>query len=132
MQAFDIASSTLNVLTDFVLRLHLSGDAFLKYLIYKPCWSIELVEYIALTSGRPAREAYSAVAKLFESCNSVDEKCVSRVLTVFGLSVHDMLNIIKNKPVEISVKKMRGLDSKKIELPSRMLASLSRSAPQSF
>jgi len=106
MQAFDIASSTLDVLTDFASRLHLSGDAFLKYLIDKPCWSSELVEYIALTSGRPAREVYSAVAKLFESCNSVDEKCVSRVLTAYGLSVHDMLNIIKNKPVEISVKKM--------------------------
>jgi argininosuccinate lyase len=74
MQAFDIASSTLDVLTDFVSRLHLSDDAFLNYLIDKPCWSSELVEYIALTSGRPAREVYSAVAKLFESCNSVDEK----------------------------------------------------------
>ena len=106
MQAFDIASSTLDVLTDFVSRLYLNGDAFLKHLINKPCWSSELVEYIALTSGRPVREVYLAVAKLFKNCNPVDEKCISKVLTAFGLSAHDMLNIVKNKPVEISVKKM--------------------------
>jgi len=105
-QAFDVVSSTLDVLIDFVTRLSINGDAFLKYIADKPCWSSELVEYIAMTSGKPVREVYLTVAKLFKSCSSVDEKCILKILSVFGLSIQDVWSVVKSKPVEVSVKRL--------------------------
>jgi argininosuccinate lyase len=105
-QVFDVVTSTLNIVIDFVSRLSVNSDAFLKYVSDKPCWSSELVEYIAITNGKPVREVYLAIAKLFKNCNSVDEKCISKVLSAFGLNAQDIWNIVKGKPIEVSIKKL--------------------------
>jgi argininosuccinate lyase len=105
-QVFDVVTSTLNIVIDFVSRLSVNSDAFLKYVSDKPCWSSELVEYIAITNGKPVREVYLAIAKLFKNCNSVDEKCISKILSAFGLNAQDIWNIVKGKPIEVSIKKL--------------------------
>ena len=102
----DIAQKTLDVTKDFVDGLSIDENTIQKFLEDKPCWSSDLVEYIALTSGKPVREVYLDIAKLFRDCGRIDSACVSKVLSHFNLSTEAIWNIVKSKPVEVSIEKI--------------------------
>lgn len=106
MQSIDIVQKTLNIIKDFINGLSIDENLVQKYIEDKPCWSSDLVEYIALASGKPAREVYLNLAKLFKDCGSIDSVCISKVLSHFNLTLENIWNMVKNKPVEINIKKM--------------------------
>ncbi|MEM3959126.1 MAG: lyase family protein, partial [Ignisphaera sp.] len=106
MQSIDIVQKTLNIIKDFINGLSIDENLVQKFIEDKPCWSSDLVEYVALASGRPAREVYLNLAKLFKDCGSIDSVCISKVLSHFNLTFENIWNMIKNKPVEINIKKM--------------------------
>jgi len=106
-RTLETTSSTLDVVVDFVAGLSMDSRALLEYVADKPCWSSELVEYVAIKSGRPAREIYLEVAKLFKECEiPQSEECVSRALSAFNLSPQEVWDLIRSKPVEVSIERM--------------------------
>ncbi|MDK6029159.1 lyase family protein [Ignisphaera sp. 4213-co] len=106
MQSLEVVQKTLEIVKDFINGLNINENVIQKYIEDKPCWSSDLVEYIALTNGRPAREVYLSLARLFKECSAIDSKCVSKLLSSLNLSHVDIWNIVKNKPIEINIKKI--------------------------
>ena len=102
----DVVQKTLDVVKDFIDGLSIDGNAIQRFLEDKPCWSSDLVEYIALTSGRPAREVYLSIAKLFKDCGTIDSACISKVLSHFNLNSEAIWNIVRSKPVEVNIEKL--------------------------
>lgn len=124
-RALETVSSTLDVVVDFVEGLSVDGDALLEYLADKPCWSSELVEYVAMRSGRPAREVYLEVARLFRECSVPQSReCASRVLSAFGLSLQKVWSIVRSKPVEADTGKLLEDARARLESDRRLLKEL--------
>ncbi|MGC8752695.1 MAG: lyase family protein [Fervidicoccaceae archaeon] len=106
IDSLDAVQKTLDVVKDFVKGLTINENAIRKYIEDKPCWSSDLVEYIALKSGKPAREVYMVLSKLFNDCKAIDSDCISNALSHFDFSFDTISNIIKNKPIEANIEEL--------------------------
>ncbi len=119
------AISILQVLNDFVRGVRINEDAIIEYVRDKPCWSSEVVEYIAYTRKRPVREVYMYLSKQFKDYRYGDIDTLHNIISGLGLSPNDIWNIIKNKPVENYIKIMIENSWKKLENDRTLLNNIS-------
>ncbi|RLG77883.1 MAG: hypothetical protein DRO12_00875 [Thermoprotei archaeon] len=91
---------TLDVVKDFIAGLKLSSEGIKKYLEGKPCWSSDLIEYIAISSKKPVRELYAELARALQHYFSGDSEPLKNFLARYGLSEENLSSIHKLRPFE--------------------------------
>lgn len=104
----DMVSEVLNTIKIFIDIIHgvkINEDKILKYIEDKPWWSSDVVEYIAIKKNKPVREIYFQIAKQLKSYKQNGE-ALSKILSGIGITISDIWNIIRGKPVEGYIKKM--------------------------
>ncbi|MEM4627628.1 MAG: hypothetical protein QXX37_05005, partial [Ignisphaera sp.] len=97
--------STLNVFIDIIKGIKINEDKIIKYVEDKPCWSSDVVEYIAITKGKPVREIYFQIARQLKSYRQNGDT-LSKILLNIGIQPNNVWNIIKSRPIEMYIKKM--------------------------
>ncbi len=104
----DIVSSTIttiNIFVDLIQGIKLNEDRILKYIEDKPCWSSDVVEYIAMRKGKPVREVYFQIAKQLKNYRQNGE-ALAKILLNIGIQPNSVWSIIRSKPIETYIKKM--------------------------
>ncbi|ADM28539.1 Argininosuccinate lyase [Ignisphaera aggregans DSM 17230] len=119
------AISILQVLKDFIKGIRINENAIIEYVKDKPCWSSEIVEYIAYTRKRPAREVYMYLSKLFRDYRYGDINTLNSIISSLGLSFDDVWNIIRSKPVENYLKIMIENAWKRLERDRTLINNIS-------
>ncbi|MEM1561349.1 MAG: lyase family protein [Ignisphaera sp.] len=97
--------TTLNVFVDIIKGIKINEDKIIKYVEDKPCWSSDVVEYIAITKGKPVREIYFQIARQLKSYRQNGDT-LSKILLNIGIQPNNVWNIIKSRPIEMYIKKM--------------------------
>ncbi len=119
------AISILQVLEDFIKGIKINEDVIIKYIKDKPCWSSEIVEYIAYTRKRPAREVYMYLSKQFRDYRYGDTDALNNIISSLGLSFDDVWSIIRSKPIENYLKIMIENAWKKLENDRTLINNIS-------
>ncbi|MCS7111338.1 MAG: lyase family protein [Ignisphaera sp.] len=105
MDIINSATATIEIFTDVIRGIRIDENRILKYVEDKPCWSSDVVEYIAMKKSRPVREVYYQIAKQLKNCSQNGE-ALSKILLGVGIQPNNIWNLIRNKPVEVYIKKM--------------------------
>ncbi|MEM1732127.1 MAG: lyase family protein [Desulfurococcaceae archaeon] len=106
---------TLSMIMDFIENLELDGEYIYEYLKDKPCWSSDLIEYIAIETDIPIRDLYAELAMALRRLwENNDDSLLKSFLRSHGIGIDDVWKIIRTKPIE------RGLDNL-IEFSKRRL-----------
>jgi argininosuccinate lyase len=104
-QAFNYVLESLDAVIDFVQGVEILSEKSKGVIESTPCWSSDVAEYLAITSNTPIRRVYYILARIFKECEVIDKECIRNVLSRLGLSLNDVVNIIKSKPIETQLKR---------------------------
>jgi len=99
-------TSILHVISDFLKGVEINEQAIMDYIKDKPCWSSDVVEYIAYTRNMPAREVYMNFSELFAKYGWRSSEALSNILSAFNLTLTKIWEVVRSKPVESSVKSL--------------------------
>ncbi|MEM4789382.1 MAG: lyase family protein [Ignisphaera sp.] len=94
---------TLEIIKDFIATLELKEEVVKEYLKDKPCWSSDLIEYIATISGKPIRELYAELAKVLQKYLVGDISSLKEFLTRYSIGEEEVQSLYKIKPFEKSL-----------------------------
>jgi argininosuccinate lyase len=103
MVSFEIlrdVEETLDVVENFLANLKLVDEGIKKYLDGKPCWSSDLIEYIAISTKKPLRELYAELAKVFQQYLSGDAESLKNFLAKYRLDETVFSSIYRLRPFE--------------------------------
>jgi len=113
---FDILrdiEETLDIVNDFLTGLRLNDEDIKRYLEGKPCWSSDLIEYIAISTGKPVRELYAKLAKVLQQYLSGNKESLKNFLAEYGLGEHTLNSIHKLRPIEKVLQSILGYSIKR-------------------
>jgi argininosuccinate lyase len=102
-QVFDAVrdvAKTLDVLVDFMKCLEIDPGEILWHLGDKPCWSSDLVEYLALKENKPVRELYVELATALQVARDEDRSLLVSFFEKRGVSGEKLLDPHRQKPLE--------------------------------
>uniref|UniRef100_A0A7C2Z9Q0 Uncharacterized protein n=1 Tax=Ignisphaera aggregans TaxID=334771 RepID=A0A7C2Z9Q0_9CREN len=108
-QIFDVlndAAETLEILRDFIEGLELEEEAIRAYVRDKPCWSSDLIELIAVETGKPLRDLYAELARVLHMGAERGGSSLDGFLGKYGIKKDDLLNLYKRKPIEKRLKEL--------------------------
>jgi len=103
MVSFEIlrdVEETLDVIENFLANLKLVDEGIKKYLDGKPCWSSDLIEYIAISTKKPLRELYVELAKVLQQYLSGDAESLKNFLARYRLDETVFSSIYRLRPFE--------------------------------
>lgn len=118
VQLFDILKDvvdTLEVIKDFISGLELKEDTMRVLLSDRPCWSSDLVEYLAISTGRPVRELYAELAKVFQITVAEHDIQLENLLARYGIDKASVWTLHKLKPIEKSLDNMLSYVKERIQ-----------------
>lgn len=113
-EALNDVVNTLDVVKDFISGLELDENEMKTSLSDTPCWSSDLVEYIAIDTGRPVRELYSELAKVFQASTTGFTGQLEDFLAKYGIEGIDVRALYRLRPVEGELGKMIGCAERRL------------------
>jgi len=130
--AIEDVTETLGVLIDFVKRLELDPGEMLWYLSDKPCWSSDLIEYLAVRENKPVRELYVELAMALQVAREGNRSALVEFFKKHGISEEKLFDLFKQKPVERKLGKLLEKSRKRILEDSEKLNGLLGSLKQCY
>lgn len=115
---------TIEVVKDFISGLELDESGIKASLGDKPCWSSDLIEYIAIDTGRPVRELYSELAKVLQSSLTESTGQLEDFFVKYGIEGVDTWALYRLKPVEEELGKMISRAEKQLQNDSDIVKRL--------
>ena len=106
IETINIMRESLDIIIDFLNKTSFDKEETEKFLKDKPCWSSDLIEYIALKDKKPVREIYMYLSKKFSECQKIDLSCINEILNELGFSLEDVYKMIREKPFEKKIDQM--------------------------
>ncbi len=113
LRILEDAEETLQVIRDFIDGVRLRAEVLEGFVRRFPCWSSDVIEYVAIETGRPLRELYAELAHELHSGGEGAGQARD-FLRRYGVS--DPLEVVKGRPsekgvdelIERAVRRLRG------------------------
>uniref|UniRef100_A0A7C4NKI4 Fumarate lyase N-terminal domain-containing protein n=1 Tax=Ignisphaera aggregans TaxID=334771 RepID=A0A7C4NKI4_9CREN len=102
-EAIKDVEETFEIVKDFIAMLGFKEDVVKDYLKDKPCWSSDLIEYIAITAGKPVRELYAELAKALQKHLVGGDDSLKQFLARYGIEKEEIISLYRVKPFEKSL-----------------------------
>ncbi|MEM0250381.1 MAG: lyase family protein [Desulfurococcaceae archaeon] len=129
-EALNDVTNTLDVVKDFVGGLELDGEGIKASLIDKPCWSSDLIEYIAIDTGIPVRELYMELARVLQVSMTEHAEQLEEFLAKYGVDWVNAWMLYKLKPVEEVLGEMIDSAERRLQDDLEMVKHLSSNLSQ--